>query len=125
MWWLGQPKEAQDALKEETKQLPYVLQDFRHWYDSYYKSFAGLEERSKPLLWSNGVAEDCVWLASAYKAAGHIQPWSFREQRCYRTLKSLFPSIQGEPGEAAHNALADASWQAQHLKKLLKHIGEM
>jgi hypothetical protein len=44
-------------------------------------------------VWGNGSDFDNVLLASAFRAAALRLPWSFRQNRCYRTIKSMYPPI--------------------------------
>jgi hypothetical protein len=71
-------------------------------------------------VWGNGSDFDNVLLACVYRAARLDVPWDFRQNRCYRTIKSLQPDkpITREYGDA-HNALNDAQNQAAHLLRLI------
>lgn len=117
-WWLSQKEAARDIFMTDAPQndLAIALHAFRKWFLNWKVAVQpeGLD------IWANGAAEDCVWLMNAYRALEIEAPYDFRHQRCYRTLKNLYPSIKGEPGEVAHNALADAEWQAEHLMKILE-----
>lgn len=73
-------------------------------------------------LWGNGSDFDNVILSNAYKACGFRPPWSHRANRCYRTMKAMFPGVQTNRYELTHHALEDAKYQARHLMNILKEI---
>jgi hypothetical protein len=113
-WWFDP---ARDEARKAWWDLPKVdlgsaLAAFAMWYG---------EDKTVP-VWGNGVDFDNVLLRNAYETMGLECPWGFRASRCYRTLKALAPNIEatGMSG-VAHNALADAMWQAQHLQKIMAH----
>lgn len=122
-WWLQQSDEARKALVAgEARLLPYALQDFARWAmcppGVEPKSVADLVQIDE--LWGNGSDFDNVLLARAYEAVEAPAPWKHRANRCYRTLKSLYPEIPFEKPAVAHNALEDARAQAKHLIEILK-----
>lgn len=70
-------------------------------------------------LWGNGSDFDNVILTNAYDRFGISLPWSYKNNRCYRTLKSLYPQILPPAmirGGMKHNALDDAKYQAAHAE---------
>ena len=95
--------------------LAHALQDFSRWVVMVNASF----------IWSNGAAEDGVWLRQAYKRLGLTIPLDFRQNRCYRTIKNLHHRPGDEPRDegAHHNAFRDATWQAQHLINMNARVG--
>lgn len=111
MWWLQQSDTARSAFKNPGIPLKAALQSFREWY-SY----------GAP-VWGNGAAFDNVILANAYKAIGEKQPWDFSNDRCYRTVKGMYPQIKLNRVGTYHNALDDAKSQAEHLQAIWQHAG--
>jgi len=107
-WWLKQSKKAQRALAANTKTLDEVLNSLSAWLGK------------KATVWGNGSDFDNVILANAYKTIEQKQPWPYYNNRCYRTLKELHPHIKIERQGTHHNALDDATTQAQHLMQILK-----
>ena len=112
MWWMNQSDEARKALLNDQFDLTYALDAFTSWFDgSIY-------------LWGNGAPFDNVVLSNAYKAVGFEQPWSFRNDSCYRTIKNMFPTVIADERKGTHhNALDDAVFQAEHLIKIFKYLG--
>ena len=117
MWWLGQSDSARAALTGETQTLHAALADFRDWVFSV--SAPGLGG-----VWGNGAAADNVWIASAFKASHGKHIWSHKLDRCYRTFRAMHSDMPEPPAnDAAHNALADAKWQAEHMRLICAQKG--
>lgn len=107
MWWMQQSDEARQAISgDDNIRIEVALKSFSEWV------------REKPLegLWGNGANFDNVILESAYHRSGWTPPWSYKQNRCYRTLAALFPEI--ERAKNSHHALQDAKNQAEHLCKI-------
>lgn len=107
MWWMQQTEQARAVFKKDNSPLEVALGEFSAWYP------AGAA------LWGNGATFDNVILSNAYRAVGVKQPWDFWNDRCYRTLKSMYPHIKLERSGVAHNALDDAKSQALHAVRIL------
>jgi hypothetical protein len=107
-WWMKQSEEAKLVFTDSHKSsIHHALLSFSRFIDKY--SARGLK------VWGNGSDFDNVILRGAYDRCGMETPWEFRNSRCYRTVKNLFPDIKFEPSGVAHNALDDATAQATHL----------
>lgn len=83
--------------------------------------------------WGKGADFDLVIMRNAYRAIRRstgsdiIEPWSFRDGLCCRTMIELFSSLPGmAPTEegTAHNALDDATWQAKYIINIWKAWAE-
>ena len=112
MWWMQQSDAARNALNPDQFDLTYALDAFTSWFNG------------STYLWGNGAPFDNVVLSNAYKAVGFEQPWSFRNDSCYRTIKNMVPAVLlPERKGTHHNALDDAVYQAEHLIKIFKHLG--
>jgi hypothetical protein len=110
MWWLSQEDAARKALSENPVPLRLALLDLRKWVLT--QAPAG--------VWGNGATADNVWIKSAFQIEGILCPWTHKQDRCYRTLKAMLPSIEAPPFIGTeHNALVDAVNQMAHLKLLL------
>ena len=76
------------------------------------------------VVWSNGANFDQPLLDVAYNRVGIALPWKYWNSRCYRTIKGICPNAKNlEPKTVcAHNALADAKWQALHLVAMVQSL---
>jgi len=129
-WWLKQSKEAQDALFMESKRIEDVLRNFQSWYRGKHLTSVADEntqiqeevifETSGKEVWGNGVNFDNAILRNAFEVCKIKCPWSFRDDRCYRTVVALnkHKGVQYERVGTHHNALDDSKTQAQYLIKL-------
>lgn len=107
MWWLGQSAAARrELLKTRTLTLTDALIAFSLWVGE------------EPIIWGNGAAFDNVVLSNAYSLCDIIKPWKFWNDRCYRTVKNMFPEVEMDKEGTVHNALHDAVNQANHLIKI-------
>lgn len=74
-------------------------------------------------IWGNGADFDNPLLTVAYYKCGKALPWKYKNNRCYRTLKNLFPEIEAPAGTGIkHTALDDALYQTRHLVKILNFL---
>lgn len=104
LWWMGQSDDARAAFKNKGLPLVTVLAAFDAWFPK------------DACLWGNGATFDNVILSNAYKAVGMKAPWPFWGDRCYRTVKAMYPDTKAPAFQGtAHNALDDAAHQARHL----------
>ena len=90
LWWLRQGDEARKSVAYNGEPLAAVLGDFGEWIEQTCRH------------------ED-------------VRPWVHLNERCFRTVRNLYPQIEydvQEKGTEAHNALADAEFQARHLFKI-------
>lgn len=110
LWWLGQDEAARASLVTGPRVLlSEALTQF------------GFFCHEQP-VWGNGSPFDNVILANAYKKMGIPAPWSYKQDRCYRTMAAMFPSVTCPPNPIKHDALSDAKCQALHLFDILRHI---
>jgi hypothetical protein len=116
-WWLTQSDAARAELVGRTTPLPEALSRFASWMTALVPT------RDDRKVWGNGAAFDNTILASAYAAVGATTPWRFWNDRCYRTMKSLYPDVTAPTfvGEQ-HKAVDDARHQALHLMEILKGV---
>ncbi len=61
-------------------------------------------------IWANSPSFDCDIMADAYKSYSLQVPWSYRAERCVRTMRAMYPTARVNTQK--HNALADAEYQA-------------
>ena len=118
MWWLGQDKIAQDALTDKQGEaigLEVALREFMQFVCSYGDGLKG--------VWGNGATFDNVILAESYRRLDKVAPWPFWKDKCYRTVKGMYPDVRMERSGTHHNALDDAKSQALHLVRINDEFG--
>jgi hypothetical protein len=104
-WWAMQTYDAQQVLRD--KQTPYAdLRNTLHAFNRYYGDSTG--------LWGNGVDFDNVILRHLFEQFDVDPAWSYRHNRCFRTMRALWPTRLEREG-VHHNALDDAIYQAKCL----------
>jgi len=104
-WWLGQPKEVSDAFMVGQK-TPLT------------KALSGLVGFIGDCsVWGNGVDFGNVIVQEACYREG-IKSWSYKQNRCFRTIKNIYdPQAYTKPVIPNH-ALYDAIAQAMTLVEL-------
>ena len=112
MWWMKQSEQARAALTTgAVMPLSQALLELSAWWP------AGAA------FWGNGATFDNVIVADAYRRTQLSRPWKYSADRCYRTLKALFPEITADERTGTyHNALDDALYQAAHASKILAYM---
>lgn len=113
LWWMQQDDAARSAFARKGNSLPFVLGEFAHWVSR------GLDARNTE-VWGNGATFDNVILSQAYKNCELPRPWTYKGDRCYRTMREVFPHIEHKPYGTYHNALDDAKGQAIHLMEIFR-----
>jgi len=115
-WWSKQSMEARLASfdHEAPTDAKVALLAFKEWL------------RNGATVWGNGADFDNAMLAELYRKAGYKDnPWKFWNNRCYRTMKNMFPQVSMSRHGTHHNALDDAISQAKHLCKILARMRNM
>ena len=110
-WWLGQSQEARDAVRFSAIDIRTALSEFSDFVTEH-----GDVKTVRP--WGNASGFDLTILGSAFERIGSKTPWYFTQERCFRTVRCMYPSVVYDPkekGTGAHNALQDAIFQANHL----------
>lgn len=108
MWWMQQSDDARSVFKKGGIPLHVALFQFGKWLPH------------DAVVWGNGASFDNVILSNAYRKTLNEQPWKFWNDRCYRTLKSLRPTVPITRTGTYHNALDDAKSQAIHAIQILR-----
>ena len=125
-WWMKQTDEARKRFQTKGRPIVTSLENFSEWVETMRQAMARqvgtTPDQVEVLVWGNGAAFDNCVLSNAYRRVGVQQPWSYKNDRCYRTLKELVecgvPHIDG----VAHDALDDARYQHAHLKMSLSKL---
>ena len=108
LWWMEQGGEARSALRGDREGISTALYKFRDW----------LKPVKPEGMWGNGASFDNVILSETYLRLDQPPPWPFWVDRCYRTMKNMYPQIEMDRTGVHHNALDDAKSQALHLIKI-------
>ena len=117
MWWMGQDVDARSALMDdESEPLKSVLGDLRQMVCSYGDDLKG--------VWGNGASFDNVIVTESCFRLGMPACWEFWKDRCYRTVKNMYPDVPMVRQGTHHNALDDARTQAEHLIAISKSRGD-
>lgn len=113
-WWLTQPAEVQAALSDPAAiPLNGALSQLAIWISN-----GG--SHSAREVWAGPATFDLAVLEHAYHTCGWCAlPWNYNETRCYTTIRKQHPEVQRPVNPMAHNALADAQAQAEHLTAIL------
>lgn len=108
-WWLTQD-DAVTGILTGGDPLADVLAAFSEYY-------ADTEE-----VWANSPSFDCELLEAAFEVVGMTEPWTFRDERDVRTLRSLPCAVDVEMDGDAHDALDDARYQARIVSETLRSL---
>jgi exodeoxyribonuclease VIII len=109
-WWAKQSTEARSAFNIPGNHIANTLMRFEHFANKH------------STMWGNGSDFDNVLLSNAYRKVGIKQPWEYYNNRCYRTMKNMYPAIKLARTGTHHNAVDDAASQAYHLMNILEKL---
>lgn len=114
-WWMQQDQAARSVFSQPETHAAVALQAFNQWLPP------------DPHLWGNGADFDLPIILSLYEQLVLTPLWKFYNHRCFRTLKNLHPKLYDEAARKfsnplKHNALADATWQAQVAVHILRKV---
>lgn len=117
LWWLEQSDAARrELLRLDAEPLDYALASFTQFLDDLATAYSAQSIH----VWGNGPGFDNEILKNAYIKVGMDVPWSWWNDRCYRTLSMLYPEFKTAlPESQAHNALNDALHQAKCAARML------
>lgn len=120
LWWEKQNEAAREVLSQAVESK-VTVQAALHNFSYFIRSL----NFKDICIWGNGSDFDNVLLQAYYEALLEPTPWdSHKNNRCYRTLKSLFPGIPIIKQGVVHNALDDAKSQALHAITLLAQLNK-
>lgn len=117
-WWLRQDARVrQEMVTDYGREMDAVLEEFASWL-----GLLGPGVR----VWGCGPSFDCALLAEAYrKMLWPVQlPWDYRNERCLRTVRAMYPQVvsAGHEKRLPHHALHDAVHEAKVLVAILDHM---
>ena len=112
-WWGKQPQSAQDeAFGDEGRVSP---DEFTIQLNRYIVGATN--------VWAQGTMFDIVILEHLYRMLGKPLPWRYSQIRDSRTLFDLGDDSIKKNNASAHNALADAFFQAKSVQSIYKQLG--
>lgn len=116
-WWHRQPAHVREEAFNGTSTIRDALQEFQKWLYVVCKD-------KEAQIWGNGAAFDNVILKNAFTRLDLSVPWSYKDDMCYRTIRTLLGSRIKEPEFVGdkHNALADAIHEAKILNLMLEKL---
>ena len=118
-WWERQNHEAQKVLKQaRATHGNEALGEALVGFNGYLAQFGPNTVR----VWGNGSDFDNAILINCYAATNLEAGWKFWNNRCFRSLKGMVPSVKVDRIGTYHNALDDAKTQALHAIKVLQHL---
>lgn len=118
LWWMGQSDEARKGItvNQTRARGPYhVLDDFAVWY----REAGGTE------IWGNGSDFDLPLLGDMFTRFELPIPWNYNAGRCCRTIMAQCRVKMGAFGTVnalAHDALADAIYQAGEVAGAMRYL---
>lgn len=122
-WWLRQTDAARQAtFQDNAPSLEVALYEFTRWLNEANAN-GGPNDLA---VWGNGATFDNVVIRSAYGAVGQMPPWTFRNDKCYRTVVNLLTkALQPKfvRSGISHHAVDDAVTQARYLQQVYKVLG--
>jgi exodeoxyribonuclease VIII len=123
MWWMATERTGARAiwLGSSKVSLLEALDGFTDWLQSH-SADTGDGGCRDVRVWGNGAGFDNILLRQAYEVTKRDAPWSFRHDRCFRTLRSMTPEDKHYLGPA-HTALADAENQAIRANQIVRKLG--
>lgn len=112
-WWLGQTDAARNAIRFSTYHIDEALQDLSNFITTNCNA-------RDVRVWGCSPTFDCEKISTAMTRSGIAVPWSYFNERCYRTVRERSKSVLMDERTGLHNALEDAKYQALHLVKIRK-----
>lgn len=121
-WWAEQSQEVKDIVFSGTQDLLEALEKLSVYLTELAK------EGYELFVWGNGSDFDIAQLFYFFKFYEIEVPWKYSNVRCFRTLKNLYPNEYEVAKQdiamngLAHDALADATWQAKVASRILNGV---
>lgn len=109
-WWLEQDA----SVLRQNFIAPYDLHDgLKRLY-----RFITLGQYNVEGVWGNSAKFDLGILEHAFNQVNIPVPWSFRQERCYRTINALFEDPNPTDNPRAHDPIADCHNQIARLCRI-------
>lgn len=117
-WWKQQPEDLYTYINSGTASPELALNAFSKFCKTIERNTGKAIK-----VWGNGASFDLSILAHAYYVMKQELPWAFYNERCFRTIKNLFPlktKFERPAGLTEHDPLADALYQSDWLMKIIE-----
>jgi len=108
IWWLKQSRLARREIYSASATIEKSCTSFLEFVER--NGGAGTVK-----VWGDGASFDNVILSSTFQRLRLPVPWKYWNDRCYRTVKNMYPDIKSHNSGTEHNALDDAKAQANKL----------
>lgn len=108
IWWLKQDRLARREIYSASATIVNSCTGFME----FIKRNGGADNIK---VWGDGASFDNVILTTTFKRLAMEEPWRYWNERCYRTVKNMYPHIKSNNQGTEHNALDDAKSQANKL----------
>ena len=122
-WWMGQSEAARETAftEDADAQTVYAARQMFDFWISDMKRKSGFDGIS---VWGNSSSFDNEILRATYEHHGLEDPWGFRADRDFRTLRALYKEKVPEPEfiGVRHHAKDDAVHEAKWLKLILQRM---
>lgn len=127
MWWLGQSDAGRAMTQLRKDRVPVSLSELANELtlfaqgklNAYFLRTLNLETGR---FWANAPTFDLTILRDAFTTRGIKCPFSYREERCFRTLYQEFGNLvlddEVEVDGTKHDALYDAKRQAAKVQQI-------
>ena len=117
-WWSTQSEEVRNRMFSGTESPDEAVRKF----------IAFIRRNPVREVWANAPTFDCVILNNLFRQLGQRCPWSFREERCVRTVYAIGQQLgidygAGYSESGAHDAVVDARNQARAVLIVLRLLG--
>lgn len=114
VWWFNPERDGarDEFVREDRVDLASALDGFSMWFGP------------EPMpVWGNGASFDNAIMAWTHDQLNMPLPWGYRDDRCFRTLRSLGPDVSIEDAGVSHNALDDALYQTHLMRAIVAELG--
>lgn len=122
-WWRSEPSISKLARRHclqhiNRATITKALLDFTGWV-AFVHTF---HPHSKTIFWGNGPDFDQACLSVAMKACGVKVPWTYKDNRDYRTLMDAVGGVELRRRTVRHHALHDAIHEARKIMIALDQL---
>lgn len=73
-------------------------------------------------MWGNGSDFDNAILRELYERAEIELPWTYKQNRCFRTLRAMYPEVPHVPSAYPHRAYYDALAEAHQCMDIIRKM---